>query len=246
MSTNLNADQVAANQDQAEITINNATGRLDAALTEELLVEVDNTNAATIADEDFRAAQFIEIDEDTGTPATAAITITVGAIKKGTFVLINDTAFDVTVTISGQSEAAPVVAAGERTLLASDGTNVRAVGGGGGGSSVAAIGIFFPGAPGNSELLSRFMVPYDMDIPSGATDSQAYAGVTATAAATVDIRKNGVSIGTADFAIGNNVGTFTFASLVSFVAGDRLEFVGQGTADATLADISITMKGTQT
>jgi hypothetical protein len=40
--------------------------------------------------------------------------------------------------------------------------------------------------------------------------------------------------------------TFSFASEVTFAAGDRLTVIAPGTQDASLADISITFKGTRT
>ncbi len=247
MSTNLNLPQVVASQNQAEVTINGATGGVDAAMTETATYLITASNARTLTNAEFRDVIFMTIDEDGGSPATAAITLTVPAIKRGLFVVINDTAFDVTVTVSGQGEAAPVLTAGDRSTLSCDGSNVRLAGGGGGGAATnASFGIFFSGKPGDSELLSDILVTVDFDIPSGATNSLARCATTATSAATVDILKNGVSQGTANFAAGTNAGTFTFSSLVSWTAGDRIGFRGQTTADTTLADISITMKGTLT
>ncbi len=124
MSTNLGADQVVANQNQAEVSINNATGRLDAALTENLTTLVDNTNAVTISDENLRANSFHTISPDAPAP-TGAITVTVAAIKRGLFMVFNDTAETVTVEITSQPLSSPAIDAGDVALLDSDGTNVR-------------------------------------------------------------------------------------------------------------------------
>ena len=51
MSNNLNLSQVAAAQNQKEVTINDQAGQLDAALTEVLTVEVDDSNAYVLTDE---------------------------------------------------------------------------------------------------------------------------------------------------------------------------------------------------
>ena len=246
MSTNLNLPQVAGNQDQAEITINGATGGIDAAMTETATYLITSSNAKTLTSAEFQDVHFMTIDEDGGDPASAAITLTVPANKRGEFMVINATAFDVTVEITSQPLASPVVTAGERTLLSCDGTNVVVAGGGGAGNTTVAFGFFFSGAPGNSELMSDIMVTVDFDIPSGATGSLARCATVSTSAATVDILKNGSSVGTANFAIGTNAGTFTFSTLTSWTAGDRIGLRGQATADATLGDISITMKGTLT
>ena len=80
-------------------------------------------------------------------------------------------------------------------------------------------------------------------MPSGLTGSRASAGTAATAAASITITKNGASIGSVNFAAGQKVGTFTFTAQTAFSAGDRLGFVAQATADATLADIAVTLKG---
>jgi hypothetical protein len=75
------------------------------------------------------------------------------------------------------------------------------------------------------------------------TGSSGYAGTTATGSATINIRKNGSNQGTVVFAAGTATPTFALASALSFAAGDRLELVGPASADATLADISVTLKG---
>jgi hypothetical protein len=81
-------------------------------------------------------------------------------------------------------------------------------------------------------------------LPSALANSKAYAEVVPTANAAIDIQVNGVSKGSIDIALGNNVATFTFASPVVLSAGDRIQFIAQGTADATLADVSFTLRGT--
>lgn len=126
MSNNLDLDQVAAGQNQKEVTINDSNGQLDAAVTDTQTLLIDNTNALTLTNDQFRRFQFTSLGPDTPAP-TAAITVTVPAIKRGTFTIINDTGFTVTVTITGQSETAPTVINGARALLSCDGTNVRAV-----------------------------------------------------------------------------------------------------------------------
>lgn len=124
MSLNLNSSQVTEGQNNADVTINDATGRLDAAITETLQVQVDNTNAASVSSENLRSHNFFELIDGSPVP-TAAITITLTAIKRGFFAVLNSTSFDATITISGQSETAPIVAPGTTKMLHSDGSNVR-------------------------------------------------------------------------------------------------------------------------
>lgn len=106
------------------------------------------------------------------------------------------------------------------------------------------VSAFISGVPEDSAKLMTFVVNEGFDLPSGLTGSNAYVEVVPTAAATFTISKNGGgSLGTVNFALGANVATFTFTTLTSFSAGDRLQVVNQGTADATLADISMTFRG---
>jgi hypothetical protein len=137
MSNNLNLSQVAAAQNQKEVTINDQAGEIDAALTEDLVMLVDDGNATTLTLEQFRRAFFFVITPDETLPSNA-VTITVPAVPRGLFKVRNLTAQTVTVTVSGQSEEAPVIATGEGALLSCDGSDVLPEGSGGGG--IEALG----------------------------------------------------------------------------------------------------------
>lgn len=124
MSNNLNTPDLAANSSQPEVPLNATKARFDDAITETASFDVGNDDAHTLADEDFRTALVFTANE--GSPGTTgAWTLTVGAIKRGLFILFNNTANDGTVTIASQPVTAPVVAAGSFQVLACDGTNVR-------------------------------------------------------------------------------------------------------------------------
>jgi hypothetical protein len=127
MSNNLSLSQVAAAQNQKEITINDQAGQLDAALTEVLTIAVDDSNAYVLTDTEFRRSFFIVVTE--GSPApTAAIAVQAPAIRRGLFKLLNLTAQTVTIAVAGQSESAPQIPAGENRMLSCDGSDVRAAG----------------------------------------------------------------------------------------------------------------------
>ncbi len=106
------------------------------------------------------------------------------------------------------------------------------------------IGIFFEGIPGISEKLIDFVAVRDYGLPELLTGSQGVAAVAATAAYSIDIQKNGMSIGSIDWAIAGTVATFTFAADVSFVAGDVLSLIGPVLPDLSIADIAITLDAT--
>lgn len=106
------------------------------------------------------------------------------------------------------------------------------------------ISSFIQGVLEDSEKVSTFVVTTAATLPSALSNSKAYAEVVATANATIDVQVNDVSKGSINFALGANAATFTFASPVVLIVGDRIQLIAQGTADATLADVSITIRGT--
>lgn len=126
MSNNLNLSQVSASQNQKEVTINLQAGEIDAAITVKANFAIDNTNARTLTATEFRRNMLFHL-VNAGTPPDAAITLTVPAIARGLFAVMNETSFAVTVTISGQPVTAPVLSASSTNpiLLTCDGVNVR-------------------------------------------------------------------------------------------------------------------------
>ena len=273
MSSNLALSQVTEGQSDKSGTINAISGELDAALTDTVTYLITSTNARTLTNTELRRFHFLTIDEDGGDPADAAIVLTLPAIKRGLFAVINDTAFAVTVTIAGQPATAPVVLAAKAILLSSDGVDVQEAGGAGettfiglsdtpasintqkmivGNAAGTAfeekniaydVGASFAGVPANDEIVSRFVATRAFRLPSGLSGSASHARTAATAETIFDIQVNAVSKGSMTFAIAATTATFSFASDVDLVSGDRLEIVGPAGADATLADIATTLAG---
>ena len=105
--------------------------------------------------------------------------------------------------------------------------------------------MFFRGVPGNSDILLNYIFVRSVDFPVDFVGSFANARVDATADAVFDIAMNGTNIGTCQF--DDSTGVFQFAMAVEqhFLAGDELSVTAPASADATLADISITLKGTR-
>ena len=106
------------------------------------------------------------------------------------------------------------------------------------------VPMFYPGVPGASALVARLKAVRSVTFPSGLTASQADARVAATGSTTFTLKKNGVSVGTILWSAAGTSGAFT-SSGFSLAAGDVLTVEGPATADATLADISITLTGTR-
>lgn len=235
MSNNLAITQVAANQNNKEVTINNAIGALDAAITESLTVDL--TNNATITAVNWRTHTRFVI-----TPAGVAKTLTVQAIKS-LRIIENPTANSATIALGSTTFT---LAAGESALFYADGTAnglfkyVLAP-----SSNPFDIPLFVAGTQTDNEKLLILIAVRDFTLPINLTGSQCKAAVAATAAATFTIKKNGASIGSFLFALGGTTATFTFAAAVTFTVGDTFEIFAPATHDATLADVYMNFKGTR-
>ena len=159
--------------------------------------------------------------------------------------MINDTGFDVTVEITGQALTPPTIADGEAALLTSDGVNVRLAGGGGGlggSSTFYDIGFLYAGGPpGASELLFKWIATRDLTLPADFSGTAGHIGTNPASTFDMDVTLDGSSIGTISVSTG---GVFTFTTTggtaKAVTAGQRLEVVAPGSADATAADIALT------
>lgn len=105
------------------------------------------------------------------------------------------------------------------------------------------VSVFAPGLGTNNQILIRVKLARAVTFPSGASLSQATASANATSSTTFTLKKNGSSFATVNYASSSSSGTWTQASDAVFAAGDLLEIDGPATADATLADVGITLAG---
>ena len=113
----------------------------------------------------------------------------------------------------------------------------------GGSSGSVDVAVFTAGTNTNSQKLLRIALTRQITFPASATLSQATASANATGSTVYTLTKNGVSFATVTFSGGSATGTWTQASSTTFAAGDVLEIDGPATADATLADVGITLAG---
>jgi len=107
------------------------------------------------------------------------------------------------------------------------------------------IPLFFSGTPEASQLVVQFLAPQTFTLPAGLTDSVLYAKTAATAQVVFDLQKNGVSVGSATIEAAGNIGSYSLVSPVTLASGDRFEIIAPGTADASIADISFTIRTNQ-
>lgn len=234
MSNNLNITQVTAGQSQKEATINTQAAEIDAALTEQYAL-VGNVTPTLTSDELAQNMVFTADGTQTGN-----ISMTLPASQKKVFLVDNSaSSYDLSVIKGATTE---VVASSETQMFYSDGTT-------------DGLTTFIPDAQSllpvynwyaqgeylALEVIATIVIATNASLPVGLSQSQAYAEVTATAAQSIDIKLNGSSIGSIDFAIATNTGTFTFTTQRALVAGDVLTFEAPTPVDATLADVTVTL-----
>jgi hypothetical protein len=100
------------------------------------------------------------------------------------------------------------------------------------------------GEPADGARVFHHLAGLDFVLPADLTDSAAKAKTAATAQTDFDIQIGGVSVGTIRWAAAGASATFIFAAAANVSAGDEIEIFAPATADATLADITWTIKGT--
>ena len=109
---------------------------------------------------------------------------------------------------------------------------------------IVDLAVYISGKTLSSEILMTFVVTKSFTLPTDFVGSEAYASIGATSAVTFTIYRNeSIDVGTVVFTAGSNTGVFSSSGDVSFISGDRLYVVNQVSADATLANISLTIRG---
>jgi hypothetical protein len=241
MSTpNLAIPHVLQSQAQKEVTANAAFDALDQAIAG--LLEVD-VSAGGMITADAAAALKCKMLRLTGTLAANA-EVVVPSNRKPYFVHNTTTGgFAVTVRTAAGFGVTVGASPGNTAVVYCDGTDVLAI------SSIVAgpydPAMFIPGTHAGGALMAQIVFPRTVTFPAGFAGSQAYAEVAATASTTLDVQQNGVTVGSITFGAGSGSATFSLAADTAFAPGDRLAVVNQDPADAALADLSITLKGTR-
>lgn len=107
------------------------------------------------------------------------------------------------------------------------------------------LNLFVGGLTTNSELVFRMKTMTEFTLPASLTGSYGTAATASTGTVAFDLLKNGVSFGTLTFTA-SATGVFTAGTATTFAVGDVLTIVAPASADATLADVSINLKGSAT
>jgi hypothetical protein len=117
-------------------------------------------------------------------------------------------------------------------------------GGSVGSYNVAVELVGTPPATSTQAYLALFTFTETVNFAGNFAGSQGKVGTNPTTAQTWTVNKNGSSVGTIAISTGGAV-TFTTTSgaTVQFLTGDELTLVGASSADATLANVSLTLQG---
>lgn len=219
MSFNTLFKEVATYQNDKETTINEQRGRIDAALTE-LYTLVGDTSPTLTANE-FSALIAINTDNT----QTAAQTITIPSTVKKIFIVENNSAETLTIM---EGVVTGILETGDKATFYTSGT----------ANSLKRLyqvvqtpytGLvmrpqFQIASPTNKLVYQRVLHDgYTLLSVANGLNAEAYVHTAPDANTTLTLYKNGGSIGTVDILSGQNTGTFTVASNVSFVAGDTFE-----------------------
>ena len=109
------------------------------------------------------------------------------------------------------------------------------------------LGVYLPTAPTADQVIMRFVSPVDLSFADDFASSRLDAETAATASTVFDVNVEGVTVGTITVAISGTTGTFvTTGGAVTVNAGEVIDITAPTTPDATLAGISITLKGLRT
>ena len=161
------------------------------------------------------------------------------------FAVRNTSGQTATVQVTGGAGANVAVLSGTMLELHSDGTDVRALDSTSGLSTGLAwdFGFNMPGGPPIvDELLGKVMIARDIVVAADMAGSLGHIDTDPTAAFAVDVRDDGVSIGTISISTG---GVFTFTTAgntaKAVAAGSVIRFVAPDPADATAAGLAVTI-----
>lgn len=231
MSDHLAIPLVAANQNQKEVTLNEAINLLDRSTNADASVVLADANL-TLTAAQLRQNALLTF---TGTlTAPRVITLPVG---KRQILLRNATSGGHLLEVgyaTGQRATIPPAAS---ILLQADGTHCVALGGS------YEIGFYVPGTFTASARLAGLVLTRRLALPIGLAGSRGFVEAVPTAAAGFSLQRNANPIASITFAAGQATASFSLLSEVILEPGDRLTLVAPSPADATLADLYLTLRG---
>jgi len=105
-----------------------------------------------------------------------------------------------------------------------------------------SVGFFQSAVPADADTVARYLFVEAATFPVDFLGSRGHVETLPTADATLDVQRNGVSIGTILVATDGEVTFETVGGAIqAFAVGDRLDVVGQSPPDDTMALITVTL-----
>lgn len=242
-SPNLNITPVSAGQNNKEITINDADMALERAFNDVISLSLAGGNLA------ITVAQFTRhfVFRVHAALANTSVTIphNVGAgdgTAKRVFALKNDTDFDVMVTTGRPGATNAILKKGISAILSSDGMNIITITAAGGVSGIS-LATYVPGETPPSLTMLRYASAVDFTLPAGLAGSVGSVGIYPDGGDVVfDLRLNGVSFGSMEFADGESEATFSLASPRVVEIGDVIT-VNSPSDTYGMGELSFTLLG---
>ena len=108
---------------------------------------------------------------------------------------------------------------------------------------VRPISCFFTSTPTSSEVLAIYVAVEPITLADDFAGSAGTCGVNPTATFTMNVQKNGVTVGTIAISTGGAFTFLTSGGAVSLVSGDVVKIVAPSSVDATVANVAATLRG---
>lgn len=177
-----------------------------------------------------------------GSPAQGDVYIVpTGEANENQVALYDESAWHYVVPIAGFI----VYVADESKFYNYNGTIWVEMATGGGGTNSVEFSTFAAGILTDGEILIRHVITIPCTFPLNLVGSDIDADVAATGSSVFSVKKNGVEFATATIAAAGTSATFA-GPQTAFVAGDVLTVTAPATADATLADVSLSFLASET
>lgn len=242
----LSIDEVAENQNNKHLTINEAISALESA-SNRRLPKSALTADVVLTEAEFTRYFLFDVSSQTTERFVILPELLAGLNSPQRFFAVrNSGAYNLTVKSSNTlvGGTTVVVTSGTTTFLHLAGYDVSSLGSIGSGIPLILSG-YIPGLlPDAGAEIFAYAFTEASSFPDNFVGSKGRMGVTATADSACAVKKNGTTIGTLTYkADGNILFTTIASSNESFSIGDVLSVTAPAVQDATLASVSFSFKG---
>ena len=239
-------NELAESQVQAFQTVNDAVDALEKAGNRVSHFDVNGLDTYVMSEADFVRSQIFVLENLTEDVALVLPQSINTVATNRLFHVVNAGTYNVTAHGDASGGDEVIIEGGTSTSLYMEGNDVNSLGsigsGGGSGSAAFSMGMFIQNKPNDGELLVQYSFASTITFSVNFAGSQGYANTNPTSNATFTVKKNDTQIGTFAYGTTGSV-TFTLASSTIFNPGDYMTIEAPSPQDATLANVSFTLKG---